>query len=86
MKIFIDAGHNYGKWNTGAEGNGLREQDITFGIAEKLSRKLKSVNVEVKMSRNKVTDILGTSNGTSLSTRADMANDWNADLFISIQL
>lgn len=84
MKIFIDAGHNYGKWNTGAEGNGLREQDITFGIAEKLSRKLKSANVEVKMSRNKVTDILGTSKNTSLSKRAEMANDWNADLFISI--
>lgn len=84
MKIFIDAGHNYGKWNTGSEGNGLREQDITFYIAEKLSQKLKAVNVEVMMSRNKVTDILGTGNDSSLSARVNMANNWNADLFISI--
>ena len=84
MRIFIDPGHNYGKWNTGAEGNGLREQDITFYIAKKLNQKLKAVNVETKMSRNNVTDILGTNNSSSLATRVNMANNWNADLFISI--
>lgn len=84
MKIFIDAGHNYNKWNTGAVGNGLREQDITFALAEKLAKKLKEVNVDVKMSRNKVTDVLGTNNNSSLTARASMANDWGADLFISI--
>ena len=84
MKIFIDPGHNHSKWNTGASGNGLREQDITFYISEKLAAKLKAVGVEVMMSRNKVTDILGTNQATSLSARAKMANDWDADLFISI--
>ena len=29
MKICIDAGHNHSGWDTGASGNGLREQDIT---------------------------------------------------------
>lgn len=84
MKIFIDAGHNHSKWNTGAVGNGLKEQDVTFQIAEKLSKKLKSVDVDVKLSRNNITDVLGTSNITSLTTRVNMANDWKADLFISI--
>lgn len=84
MKIFIDAGHNYAKWNTGATGNGLREQDITFEIAKILSNKLKAVGAETKLSREKITDILGTNNTTSLKTRVDMANNWGADLFISI--
>lgn len=84
MKIFIDAGHNHSKWNTGAVGNGLKEQDITFQIAEKLYKKLNAVGVDVKRSRNKITDVLGTNNYNSLVTRANMANDWKADLFISI--
>lgn len=36
MRICIDAGHNYSGFDTGALGNGLREQDITFKIADKL--------------------------------------------------
>ena len=33
MKIFIDAGHNYSGADTGATGNGLKEQDITFYVS-----------------------------------------------------
>lgn len=83
-KIFIDAGHNYAKWNTGAVKNELREQDITFYISKKLHNKLIDNGFKVKLSREKITDILGTSNGTSLSARTTMANSWGADLFISI--
>ena len=32
IKIFIDQGHNPNNPNAGAEGNGLREQDIVFRI------------------------------------------------------
>lgn len=84
MKIFIDAGHNDSKVDTGAEGNGLREQDITYYVAKKLGEKLKSIGVDVKLSRNKKTEIIGTSVSDSLWQRAKMANVWNADLFISI--
>ena len=84
MRIFIDAGHNHSKWNTGAEGNGLREQDITFEISKKLADKLNIPEVDVMLSRKKITDVLGTNNSSSLSARVNMANDWNADLFISI--
>ena len=40
MKIFIDAGHNDSGYDTGAQGNGIREQDVTYAIAKKLSEKL----------------------------------------------
>lgn len=84
MKIFIDAGHNDSKVDTGATGNGLREQDITYAVAHKLATKLKSVGVDAKVSREKSTDILGTNTNSSLSKRTQMANQWGADLFISI--
>lgn len=84
MKIFIDAGHNDSKVDTGAEGNGLREQDITYSIAKNLGEKLKSIDIDVKLSRNKKTEIIGTGVSDSLWQRAKMANVWNADLFISI--
>jgi N-acetylmuramoyl-L-alanine amidase len=84
MKIYIDAGHNYDKWNTGATGNGLREQDVTFYIADDLRDILIRAGLEVKMSREKLTDILGTDNASSLSSRYNGANVWRADYFISI--
>lgn len=84
MKIFIDPGHNHSKFNTGATGNGLKEQDITFKVAEKLSKKFKNVGIEVMMSRNAITDNVGTSNNTSLTQRVSMANKFKADYVISL--
>ena len=40
MKIFIDAGHNPQGKDTGAEGFGLKEQDVAFHIAKRLSELL----------------------------------------------
>lgn len=84
MKIYIDAGHNYSGYDTGAAGNGLREQDITFYIADKLNSLLQKAGISVKMSRNNLTDCLGTSLNSSLYARSNEANAWGADLFISI--
>lgn len=84
MKIFIDPGHNDSKIDTGATGNGLKEQDITFAMATLLAEKLKAVGVDVMLSRKNKTDILGTDLNSSLSKRAKMANQWGANLFISI--
>lgn len=84
MKIFIDPGHNYSGFDRGAEGNGLKEQDITFQVGEKLSSLLKNAGFEVVMSRNKITDNVGTSTSSSLNTRASLANKSKADLFISL--
>ena len=41
-------------------------------------------NFEARLSRNSPTEQLGTSNATSLQTRARMANEWGADFFISL--
>ena len=37
IKIFIDQGHNPQNPNAGAEGNGLREQDITYDTGDRKS-------------------------------------------------
>ena len=84
MKIFIDAGHNYSGADTGAQGNGMREQDVTFAIADKLRVLFISAGHEVAMSRNQKTENVGSSLSDSLKKRADMANSWGANLFISI--
>ena len=84
MKIFIDAGHNYSGADTGARGFGLKEETVSFGIATYLHNLLKDAGHEVKMSRKSVTDNIGTTEAESVSRRAQMSNEWGADLFISI--
>ena len=85
IKIFIDQGHNPVNPNAGAEGFGLREQDITYDIGMRLATLLQGdPNFEVKLSRNTPTDQLGTSNITSLSARVNAATAWGADYFISL--
>lgn len=84
VKIFIDQGHNPKGADTGAAYNNLKEQDVTFKIGKLLSEKLKLAGVEVKLSRNIESDSIGFSLNDSLKKRADMANAFNADLFISI--
>lgn len=86
IKIFIDQGHNpTGFHNTGAVGNGLIEQDITYQVGIYLSNLLNNDNrFEVRLSRPTPTTVLGTSNATSLAERVRLANEWPADYFISI--
>ena len=85
IKIFIDQGHNPINVNVGAEGFGLREQDITYNVGMYLADLLrKDGRFEVKTSRNSPGEILGTTNTESLRTRVEMANSWPANYFISI--
>lgn len=85
IRIFIDQGHNpYGP-NTGAEGYGLKEQDITYEVGVLLAELLRADSrFEVMLSRNSPTEQLGTSNAASLAARVRAANAWPADYFISI--
>ena len=84
-KIYIDQGHNPRDFNTGAEGNGFYEQDITYRIgvllAELLSR---NPGFEVRLSRPSEDTLLGSSNSGSLAARVRDANAWGADAFISL--
>lgn len=85
IKIYIDQGHNPQNPNAGAEGNGLREQDITYRVGKALGDLLRANgNFEVLESRPTPTTSLGTSNATSLQARVQQANSWGADYFISL--
>jgi N-acetylmuramoyl-L-alanine amidase len=78
VRIFIDPGH--GGNDPGAVGNGLKEKDLTLKIAKKIKSRLTNYeNVQVKLSRENDTYL-------TLSERAKMANDWGADIFISIHI
>lgn len=85
IKIFIDQGHNPRGFNSGAEGNGLREQDITYNVGIRLAELLRQdERFEVLTSRTCITQIVGYSNSTSLEERVWRANWWGADYFLSI--
>lgn len=85
IKVYIDQGHNPQNPNAGAEGNGLREQDIVFRIGVLLADLLlANGNFEVRLSRPSPTTQIGSSTASSLGTRVDQANEWGADYFLSL--
>ncbi len=85
IKIYIDQGHNPVNPNAGAEGNGLREQDLVYTIGQQLAALLRANgNFEVRLSRPTPETQLGNSANSSLRARVDDANSWGADYFISL--
>ncbi len=85
--IVVDAGHNYEGKDTGAgvDGIEIREEEITWRIADKLRQRLKKMGYTVVMTRENLTDsIANTSTLDSLQARVDKAHSVLADLFISI--
>ena len=85
IKIYIDQGHNPQNPNAGAEGNGLREQDIVFRIGILLADLLRAnPEFEVRLSRPTAQTQIGSSNTTSLQQRVADANAWGADYFLSL--
>lgn len=85
--ILIDPGHNYEGKDTGAENIELdvREEEITWLIADKLREELEELGYVVVMTREEMTDsIVNTSALESLQARVNMAHDVLADLYISI--
>lgn len=74
--IVVDAGH--GGKDPGATGHGYREKDLALAISQKLANNLRK-DFNVIMTRN--TDVF-----IPLQTRAKIANDANADFFVSIHL
>lgn len=85
IKIYLDQGHNPVNPNAGAEGNGLREQDIVFRIGLETAALLNgNPDFEARLSRPTAETHLGTSNASSLAARVRDANAWGADYFISL--
>lgn len=83
-KIYIDPGHNASGADTGAVGFALKEQDVSVKIGVMLRDMLIASGQTVKMSREHITDTISPTLNGSLSARYNGANNWGADLFISI--
>ena len=83
-KIYIDPGHNCSGADTGAVGYGLKEQDVSVQIGVLLRELLLVSGQTVKMSRDSITDTVSSSLNGSLAYRYNGANDWDADIFVSI--
>ena len=75
MKIFIDAGH--GGSDSGAVANGLQEKNTNLILALMLESELKNYKCEVMQSRTGDVNV-------DLDIRPQLANQWGADLFISL--
>lgn len=75
-RVFIDPGH--GGSDSGAAANGLEEKNVNLDISLQLRDFLQSDHgVEVAMARDDDSTV-------DLYARAPMANDWGADLFVSV--
>jgi N-acetylmuramoyl-L-alanine amidase len=86
-KIAIDAGH--GGSDAGATGpSGVTEKSVTFRIAQKLETLLKSAGATVIMTRSSDVDVAyaDASAAEELQARCDIANNANADIFVSIHM
>lgn len=86
IKIYIDQGHNPTSYhNSGATGNGLYEENLTFTIGKLLAQLLEEDGrFEVQLSRPTANTVLGTDGDSSLDARVNGAKDFGADYFISL--
>ncbi|MBR4696594.1 MAG: N-acetylmuramoyl-L-alanine amidase, partial [Selenomonadaceae bacterium] len=74
MKVFINPGHApNGNPDPGACGFGLRESDAAASIGSMVEERLKAAGVETYLLQS-----------DALYSVPGVANDWGADLFVSI--
>ncbi|MYL56464.1 hypothetical protein GLW20_02985 [Virgibacillus halodenitrificans] len=76
LKIFLDPGH--GAHDPGAQAYGLMEKNVVLDIALETSRVLSENYYGVNIKLSKTTDEF-----IELADRAEMANRWGADYFVS---
>ena len=74
--IFLDPGH--GGKDPGANYLGVKEKDLTLQVSQQLKERLENLGYKVIMSRS--TDVYV----DFVTKRSEMANETNADMFISI--
>lgn len=77
MRVFIDPGH--GGVDPGATFRDLQEKDLVLQIALRIADRVKAQGHHCEMSRR--TDFF-----VNLARRAREANDWLADVFLSVHL
>lgn len=76
-KIWIDAGH--GGVQPGAVALGYKEKDLTLQVATLLGTELTRCGFSVAQTRTTDIDV-------DLDTRGPLANEWDADYFVSVHL
>jgi N-acetylmuramoyl-L-alanine amidase len=76
-KIYLDAGH--GGHDSGAIGFGLYEKNLNLAIAKKIEAILKASYKNIEILQTRTTDVF-----LELSERTNKANQWGADIFLSI--
>ena len=77
LLVVLDPGH--GGKDPGAVGNGFKEKDINLALGLKMEKALQTKGFDVKMTRK--TDVY-----LKLQERTDIANNANADMFVSIHV
>ena len=83
MKICIDPGH--GGYDPGAVGpTGLKEKDVTLPVAMLLADILRAAGQEVILTRD--SDNTPWDSDSDLWKRCQIANDYGADIFVSIHI
>lgn len=74
-RVMLDPGH--GGSNPGAQGLGVVEKQVTLAIATRVAQRLRDRGMEVRMTRTRDKTL-------TLRQRVAAANQWPADVFISI--
>ncbi len=82
IKIFIDPGH--GGPDPGAVGNGVTEEFVNLNVSLELARLLREAGYSVRIYRTTSDENVLQNKNADLRNRAEMANNWDADYFISI--
>jgi N-acetylmuramoyl-L-alanine amidase len=77
MLVVLDPGH--GGNDPGAVGNGVQEKTLNLAVGLKMEKALKDKGFDVKMTRR--TDVY-----LKLQERTDIANEADADMFVSIHV
>lgn len=83
-KVYLDPGH--GGIDPGATGCGKREADCALDIAKRVCALLPSKRFDVKMSRTSNHTPNDSNPNADLPRRANEANAWGADIFVSVHL
>ncbi|AEG60005.1 N-acetylmuramoyl-L-alanine amidase [Desulforamulus ruminis] len=80
--IVIDPGH--GGYDPGAVGSkGLQEKAVTLAVAKQVATLLRGAGIDARLTRDSDT-ALGSTTSADLSARARLANQAEADVFVSI--
>ena len=82
IKIFIDPGH--GGPDPGAQGNGVSEEVVNLNVSLALAELLRNAGFDVRVYRTTSDENVLADKNADLRNRAETANRWGADYFISI--